>query len=439
MATITPDTGARYFSKIFGDNHAQPTFGYLWDSGVVWRNLNGQLITGAARPIVPADLASTSSISVSGLSLTVGAVAVTGNPQVTVSNAILATSGIIQGGNLIPIYITGLIDTRVTGNIGGSVTVSSVAITGNPGFQVTGWNTGITVNVTAPLGIIGIDTGVRTVSVVGTLTTNATIVNAVLATSGFFTPIWTGAPNVTASVSIGNIAVTGGSIQTIVTGTISATVDNTALILAIASGNSLALYSNQIASGISGQLTANLAGAAWVTGSGSQLGNLDLTHTYLSTSGVGIFSTNDAGANLYLASISGSVAAFAADNVAVTGVLTDQITGWNTGIRVRIEPVSASATSNLIPSGAYPFTGTSTFFFGQALAANPNRIMLFVQNIHTGTPLYVSLSSTAASTGAFSFILNPASIPGWGGSSFADDHYRGAVQVSGGAWQAWEI
>jgi hypothetical protein len=188
-----------------------------------------------------------------------------------------------------------------------------------------------------------------------------------------------------------SIAVTGGNINVSntspipVSGTFNATTDNSSVIAAIGSGNNLAVIANQLNSGISGLLGTNLTAPA-----------------------------------------------------AITGTTIDTITGWTTGIKVRVEPGSTTSVSNSTPSGASPYTSATTFF-GQALAANPNRIMMFVQNIHTGTPLYVNLGAGAAGTGTFSFILNPSTIQGWGGASFADDHYRGAVQVSGGAWTAWEM
>ncbi len=228
MATITPDTGARYFSKIFGDNHAAPAFQYIWDSGVVWRNDAGRLQTGAARPVVPGDLSS--SINASGL-----------------------------------------------------------------------------------------------------------------------------------SVSISSVAVTGG-------------------ILPISDPTSWTLLS-----GISGALTTNLTAPAYVTG-----------------------------------------------QIAAT------VTGWNTGIVITAQPNFASTVSSATPSGvSYPFA-TATVFAGQALAANASRIFFFVQNVSSGTPLYCRLGNSPASATGFSFILNPSQFNGGGGSSFGDDHYRGAVQVSGSAWVAWE-
>ncbi len=73
------------------------------------------------------------------------------------------------------------------------------------------------------------------------------------------------------------------------------------------------------------------------------------------------------------------------------------------------------------------------------LGSNASRTLFFVQNIHTGIPLYCALNSNAAGTGNFNFILNPSLTAGFGGSSFSDDHYRGPVQISGGAYIAWEV
>lgn len=65
-------------------------FDYIYDPN--WIAYNGAKVaiaTGAFRPLQASDFGS--SVSVSGLSVTVGAVAITGNPQVTVSNALAIT------------------------------------------------------------------------------------------------------------------------------------------------------------------------------------------------------------------------------------------------------------------------------------------------------------------------------------------------------------
>jgi hypothetical protein len=134
MPTVIPSDGARYFSKGPNDNHAAPALGYLYDSGVVWQpTINGQpgaLITGAWRPTVPSDLASTTSIDVSGgLSVNIGAVAITGTADVNITNPRIATSGVIQGGNSIPVNVTGFVTTVVTGTVN-STSSNPVGVTG---------------------------------------------------------------------------------------------------------------------------------------------------------------------------------------------------------------------------------------------------------------------------------------------------------------------
>jgi hypothetical protein len=79
-----------FFADTMNEGKAAPSFGFLYDSGILYtiQNIN---YTGGWRPAKPSDFAA--NISVSGLNLTVGAVAVTGNPNFTVSNPILAVSG----------------------------------------------------------------------------------------------------------------------------------------------------------------------------------------------------------------------------------------------------------------------------------------------------------------------------------------------------------
>jgi len=235
---------------------------------------------------------------------------------------------------------------------------------------------------------------------------------------------------VSTTVTVGNVTVTGfpSTIAPLaVSGVFSASVDNTSVILAIATGNDRALISNILLSGVSGTLTSNLTDPAYVTG---QVG---ITTTLLATSG------NATIINTAPIPVSGVTQANVTNAVlAVSGNVVSQITGWNTGLVVTTDVRSSSTAGNSTPSGAAPFNGAG-FFWGQALAANVNRAELFVQNIHTGASLYVNLGSVAASTGAFSMILNPSTQLNWGGTSWGSRSWRGAVQVSGAAWIAWEI
>lgn len=399
MATVIPSTGFRYYGKLYNTNHGAPSWMYLFDSGVVWQNDVGQLITGAARPVVPADLASTTSIDVSGgLSVSVGNVAVTGG-QVSILNPILATSGVIQGGNSLPVSVSGVV-------------VSSPA----PIQAVSGYVTTI---------VTGGSVSFDSTAIVNAQTTgNARLLVAdqlLSGISGQNALFLAGAPvYVTGSfaASVNSVAVTGFS-PTIaplaISGVVQASVtpNNTDVVNAITTGNARELVTNILLSGVSGQLASNLTDPAFVTGA------VSITNSVLAISGI--------------------VQSSAAAVQAVSGVVSSTVTGFNTGVIVSIQPVTKASVSNLAPSGVAPWTDLTSAVTGQIFASNPARVMFFVQNIHTGTPLYVSLSANAASTGNFNFILNPSTALGYGGGSFSDDHYRGAVCVSGGGWTAYEL
>lgn len=290
------------------------SFPQIYDASQVALDGNGTPIaTGCLRALKTTDFGS--------ITATINSVGITGNPLMTISNAILAVSGNFAS------------------------TVYAVAITGSP---------------------------------------VVTIGNGVVPVSGTF------------AATIGNIAVTGGSINILDAANISAQSSGIAYLAAI-----------------SGSLSNNLATAVYVTG--------------------GLVTTVDITGNLFLASMSGSLATLVAN-----GNSNTTITGFNTGILLSVTPPSSLTTSNSTPSGvAYPFTGTN-ILTGQILPSNANRIMFFIQNTHTGVPLYVNLGNPASVT-SFSMILNPSTVQGWAGSSFADDHYRGAVFVSGGSAIAWQM
>jgi len=435
-------------------------------------------------------------------------------------NSVAVTGGSITVNNTAPIPISGVVFTVVTGAVSASFDTAPIV-----NSQGTGNARLLTDNLLLS-GISGQLGGTLNVSVTNT---------APMPISGV----------VQATVSIQNVAVTGGSIMTITTGSFSATVDNSAVITAIGSGNALLVIANQLNSGISGALAGNLSDTAYVTGAVS-ITNISQTNALLTgisgllasnltdpayvTGAVSITNTaplavsgitqanitNTAPINIsgWVTTIvtGGSVSASVSNPIGVTGVATDTAlpvingfatkfvpmggrvvnasgagsitgynstgdmailnisaqnggllvnqgvldysqdtvsavisgtaavttTGWNTGNIVTVTNRTSSVATNYGPSGVVPFTG-GIAFFGQALAANSNRLEMFIQNIHTGTPLYVNLGATAASTGNFSMILNPSTVNNWGGSSFGSSRYKGAVQVSGGAWVAWEI
>lgn len=379
---------------------------YGWSADAVITGVNP--VTGAWSPVsVDADgivnVAIAGGISISGASISVDAVAVTGNPDMTVSNtAPIPISGVVVSSPSPIQAISGYVHTIVTGAVSASFDTAPLVLATASGNNNTLVADRLLSGISGQLGA----------------TLNVSVANtAPMPISGV----------VQASVSIGNVAVTGGSIQTITTGSFSATVDNSAVITAIGSGNALLVIANQLSSGISGLLASNLTDPAYVTGAVSVTNTAPLAFSGVTQANI----TNP------LLATSGS-ATLTNVLLGVSGNTVNTVTGWNTGNLVTVQPRSTNTVSNSTPSGVAPWTVITDMRTGQ-IGANPNRVMFFVQNIHTGVPTYVALNNTAAGTGNFNFILNPSQNLGYGGSSFADDHYRGAVQISGGAYIAWEL
>lgn len=97
---------------------------------------------------------------------------------------------------------------------------------------------------------------------------------------------------------------------------------------------------------------------------------------------------------------------------------------------VSTSPIQSSTISNSTISGSN----------GTVLAANANRLELFVQNLATGA-LFVKYGADASSS-SFNFVLaaNSASNAGDGGS-LSDQAYTGVVSVSGAvgpSYISWE-
>ncbi len=387
------------------------------------------------------------------LNATIGAVAVTGG-SITINNTSpIPVSGVVVSTPPAITPISGYVTTIVTG---GSVSFDSTAIvsaqaSGNVGIfsgnaylaSISGKvNTVVPVsgvvqaNITntAPLATSGVVqanvTNTAPIPVSGVVVTTVTVGN--VAITGFNSTIAPLAVSGTFSATIGNLAITGFN-STIPPLAVSGNVQSSTLLAAIVSGNVIGL-------GISGQLAANISGAAWVTG------DVLIDNPILAISGIVTTAATPIQAisgfvtniTIPIQAVSGIVTVAATPIQAVSGSTSDTITGFNTGIIVYTQPVTKASVSNLAPSGTSPWSSMTSFQSGQIFAANPSRVMFFVQNIHTGIPLYVSLSANGASTGNFNFILNPSINLGYGGSSFSDDHYRGAVCVSGGGWAAFE-
>jgi len=96
--------------------------------------------TGGLRPLFSTDLAASVYISGSPVNINIGAVALTGNPSVSVSNTLLPVSGVVQANvtNTSPIPISGVVQATVSiGAVavtGGNITINSGTYT--PGFAI---------------------------------------------------------------------------------------------------------------------------------------------------------------------------------------------------------------------------------------------------------------------------------------------------------------
>lgn len=120
----------RTYSQAFNDGKAAPSFQYLFDPNILTTGQYG-IITGGFRPFAISDVAS---VSVSGLSVSVNSVAITGNPVVTLTG----NQQVIINNNIIP--ISGIVQPIFTGNVftqsAGNSTASNNTVSGNYGTSV---------------------------------------------------------------------------------------------------------------------------------------------------------------------------------------------------------------------------------------------------------------------------------------------------------------
>jgi len=463
----------RTYSTAPNDGMGAANFPYIWDSTVLTTGSLG-ITTGAWRPYGVTDI---SSVSVSGLSITVGAVAITGSPSV-----------VVAGG-----YV------GLTGNLSGTFT----------------FGTGDSISIANPV-----------LSVSGVTQSNITNTSPI-PISGF----------VNTSVTVGNITITGFS-STIaplaVSGVLAASVDNTNLILAVNTGNQRLLTNNILLSGVSGLLSSNLIDAAWVTGnvgitnavlaiSGVVQSNITntaplavsgmttITNTLLAVSGVtqsnvtntapipisGIVNAGNiaiTGFNSTIAplAVSGIVSAGISNPLGVSGVAIDRslpnvggfatqflpiggrvmnpsgvgsITGYNSTGDMGILNIAQNGglyvnqaildrnydqvTTFVASTGTGPSTtvsGLAPDFFGTFLPNNPNRRGWYFQNIGTGIAL-VKMSAIVPTSGNFDILVKGATAHFAGDGGVYESNpctYTGPVSCTGfgGApivWRAWEL
>jgi hypothetical protein len=119
MNTSKYPTGGRYFSSAFNLEKASPDFAYLYDSTAVWNADNGDLKTGAWRPITRNDLQS--NITATGLQVIIGPnIAVTGVTNVNITNTVIPITGTV-GINSSIVPISGVVS-PISGSFGTSFT-----------------------------------------------------------------------------------------------------------------------------------------------------------------------------------------------------------------------------------------------------------------------------------------------------------------------------
>lgn len=108
----------------------------------------------------------------------------------------------------------------------------------------------------------------------------------------------------------------------------------------------------------------------------------------------------------------------------------DSIVAWQSG---------SEAVSNTSPYGTDP-SGTN-IITGLALAANPNRIAWFSENMSMIAPLYIKYGTGIVNENNCNIVLNTANDYNEGGGSFSDQGtWRGPISVSGrGKIIIWEV
>lgn len=159
----------------------------------------------------------------------------------------------------------------------------------------------------------------------------------------------------------------------------------------------------------------------WTPISVNPSGYLDVTLSNVTLSGnVNVDSTET---NRLLSGISGELQTPLNRNI-------DSVVAWQSGATT----VSSTSTSGINPSGTNLITGV-------ALAANPNRIAWFAQNVSVVGPAYLKLGNGLVNENNCNIILNPANEYNQGGGSYSDQGtWRGSVSVSGrGKLIIWEV
>ncbi len=462
---------------------------YLYDANVVVTNTNDNsvLSTGAYRAAQASDFAA--NISVSGLSISVGAVTLTGTNPVTVIN----TPNVIPLGGYLG--ITGTPTVSISNNPTVTVGNPILAVSGNfaqntPLQAVSGLVTLVgTSNVNITNGILPVSGSLTaTIGNIAVTGGSISISNPVLAVSGAF------------AATIGNVAVTGGSIN--INGTPTVTVGNAVVAVSgvvstsVTVGNvavtgtvtTLSLMELVLLSGISGVLSSNISAPAYTTGTT----NATIIGTPTVTVGNSYLNVAVTGGSIQTI-ITGSVATSVSNPIGVTGVRTDlatTYTGFTNGpytmlpVGGRAVAVSGAGLPSTYNTGDYAMlsfnqanggllvnqgtldqtqdnvttwiasTGTAAVAstsginnggFGTPLLSNPQRRAAYIQNTSTGV-LLIAFSASIPTTGSFNVLLKGgvAAFDG-NGQSWLDAPaiYTGPISVTGygssPSYVAWQL
>lgn len=384
-------------------------FEYIYDPNLVVFNHGmggGSTQTGGFRPLATTDFGST---SISGLNVSVGAVAVTGIASVLVTNTA-------------PINVTGIVLTQVTGSV--TTTVSAVAITGSPNVTVNG----------GFLGITGVPTFINAGGYLGlTGAPLVTIANGVLPVSGTFTATQ-GPVTIAATSNTGAPLAISGVVQaTVTTGpvTIVAT-PNTGAPLAVSgvtingggyvgiTGTHAVTISNSVLA-VSGIVTATVTtgpvSIVATSNTGAPLAISGVVTATVTQGPISIVATSNTGAPL---AVSGVFSA-TIGNVAVTGgqILANDPTSW-----ALLSGISGSLTSNLTApayvTGAVSITNTAPInVTGIILTQVTGTVSSTITNPIgvTGTSTDVNASITGAHPYNFLSIGGRATLPTGAGSA----------------------
>jgi len=105
---------------------------------------------------------------------------------------------------------------------------------------------------------------------------------------------------------------------------------------------------------------------------------------------------------------------------------------WRALTPADFQPTAVSVNNYVASGGA-----GQAMITGQVLAANPARTELFIQNVGSGSVLYVKFGVPPVSQQSFNVILSAASTDFGAGGSLSNSTWKGPVSVSGQTRATW--